>query len=136
MKDSERTMIEARRNLTQKVMQEGKSEAEILKALRNLKYEPLITEIHNAENAIEKYAKFYHAKESECPDSLKFLMMINEWHNPFVALNELLKRIDTNEMILKRESKKTGKKAEYKSRYKEMRSLIQEYSNRHEKAFL
>lgn len=133
MKDSERTMIEARRNLVRKMMSEGRSEDEIYTACRNLKYEPLITEIRNAENAIEKYAKFYHAKESECPDSFKFLMMINEWHNPFIALNELLKRIDTNEMILKRESKRTGKKAEYKSRYKEMRSLIQECSDKNHK---
>lgn len=111
------------------MISEGSSEDEIYTACRYLKYEPLITEIRNAENAIEKYAKFYHAKESECPDSFKFLMLINSWHNPFIALNELLKRIYTNEMILKREFKRTGKKAEYKSRYKEMRSLIQECAN-------
>jgi hypothetical protein len=97
-----------------------------------MKYETLITEIRNAENAIEKYAKFYHAKESECPDSFKFLMMINEWHNPFVALNELLKRIDTNEGLMKREKKRTGEKPAYKSRYKELRELLQKEVNKHD----
>lgn len=83
----------------------------------------LIDEIQFAEKNIIKYAKYYHAKEKDCPDSFKFLMLMNGWQNPFVALNELLKRIDSDEMILKREAKRTGQK--YKSRYKEMRELIQ-----------
>lgn len=97
-----------------------------------MKYEPLITEIRNAENAIEKYAKFYHAKESECPDSFKLLMLVNGWSSPFVALNELLKRIDTNEGLMKREKKRTGEKPAYKSRYKELRELLQKEVNSHE----
>ena len=124
-------MIDARRNLARKMMSEGRSEDDIYTACKNLKYEPLITEIRNAENAIEKYAKFYHAKESECPDSFKFMMLINGWHSPFVALNELLKRIDTNETLLKRKQKATGLKSGYKSRYKEMRELLQREINKH-----
>ena len=85
----------------------------------------LIDEIRLAEKNIIKYAKYYYAKENDCPDSFKFLMLMNGWQNPFVALNELLKRIDSDEMILKREAKRTGEKTGYKSRYKEMRELIQ-----------
>ena len=68
---------------------------------------------------------YYHARENECPDSFKFLMLINGWHSPFVALNELLKVIYTNEMILKREGKKKG----YRSRYREMEMLVQKHAN-------
>ena len=88
----------------------------------------MITEIHNAEKAIENYARFYHSKETECPISFKFLMLINEWRNPFNALSELLKRIYTNELLLKRE-KTACRKFMYKSRYKEMRELIQKAAN-------
>lgn len=91
-----------------------------------MKYETLITEIRNAEGAIERYAKFYHARERDCPDSFKLLMLVNGWHSPFVALNELLKRIDTNEGLMKRE------KPAYKSRYKELRELLQKEVNSHE----
>jgi hypothetical protein len=84
----------------------------------------LIAEIHNAEKQIEKYAQFYHAKEKDCPDSFKFLMLLNEWHNPFIALNELLKRIYTNEKLLTKEQKKN-----YKSRYRELEGLVQTYEN-------
>ena len=103
MKERTSVMIEARRNLAKTMMAEGKSEAEICKAVRSLKYEPLITEIRNAEWAIEHYAKYYHAREYDCPDSFKYLMLVNDWHSPFVALNELLKRIGTNEQLMKRE---------------------------------
>ena len=120
-----RSMIEARRNLAKEMKAQGKSEDEIYLACVGLKYEPYITEIRNAERAIENYAMYYHARENECPDSFKFLMMVNGWHCPFIALNELLKVIDTNEMILKREGKKKG----YRSRYREMEMLVQKYEN-------
>lgn len=84
----------------------------------------LINRIRNAEYFIEQNAPYYHAKESDCPDSFKFLMLLNGWHNPFIALNELLKVIYTNEMLLK----KNGMKKGYKSRYREMEKLIQEHS--------
>ena len=132
MKERTSVMIEARRNLAKTMMTEGKSEAEICKAVRHLKYEPLITEIHNAEWAIEHYTKYYHARERDCPDSFKFLMLVNDWHSPFVALNELLKRIDTNEQLMKREKKQTGEKPAYKSRYKELYELLQKEVNKHD----
>ena len=124
MTNVDRTMI-ARKNLAKEMKAQGKNGDEIYLACVGLKYEPLIIEIRNAENAIEKYAKFYHAKESDCPDSFKFLMLVNGWHNPFIALNELLKVIYTNEMILKREGKKKG----YRSRYREMEMLVQKHAN-------
>ena len=126
-------MIDARRNLALKMKSEGRSEDDVYTACKNLKYEPLLTEIRNAETAIEKYARFYHAKESECPDSFKFMMLFNGWKSPFVALNELIKRINTNETLLKRKQKATGIKSGYKSRYKEMRELLQRGINKHGK---
>lgn len=86
--------------------------------------EPLVDEIHNAEDAIVKYAAFYHALERECPAGFKFLMMINGWRNPFNALHELLKRIYANERLLTMEQKKG-----YKSRYREMEALVHKYEN-------
>jgi hypothetical protein len=86
----------------------------------------IIEEIRGAEYNIELYAPYYHARESECPDAFKFLMLLNGWRNPFVALNELLKVIYTNEMLLKRNGMKKG----YKSRYREMEKLVQEHVNR------
>lgn len=120
MTNVDRTMIEARKNLAKEMKAQGKNGDEIY-----LKYEPYITEIRNAERAIENYAMYYHARENECPDSFKFLMLVNGWHSPFVALNELLKVIYTNEMILKREGKKKG----YRSRYREMEMLVQKHAN-------
>ena len=45
------------------------------------------------------------------------------------AFYELLKVIDTQEMLLKREQKKTGIKNGYKSRYKELREYVQKCVN-------
>lgn len=91
--------------------------------------EELINRIRNAEYFIEQNTPYYHAKESDCPDSFKFLMLLNGWHNPFVALNELLKVIDKNEMLIKRASKQ-GAVIDYKSRYKEMFLLVQKEVNK------
>lgn len=113
------------RELAKEMKAQGKNGDEIYLACVGLKYEPYITEIRNAERAIENYAMYYHARENECPDSFKFLMLVNGWHSPFVALNELLKVIYTNEMILKREGKKKG----YRSRYREMEMLVQKHAN-------
>lgn len=85
----------------------------------------ILEEIRGAEYNIELYAPCYHAKESDCPDAFKFLMLLNGWHNPFVALNELLKVICTNEMLLKRNGIKKG----YKSRYRELELLVQKHAD-------
>ena len=86
----------------------------------------LSDEIHRAESCIERYARFYHAQEADCPVDFKLLMLVNGWHNPFIALNELLRRIYDNEMLMKRERKRTGIKPVYKSRYRELEGLVED----------
>ena len=90
----------------------------------------LIDEIHRAESCIERYARFYRAQEADCPAEFKMVMFFNGWHSPFVALNELLKVIDKDEMLIKR-VKKNGEPVTYKSRYKEMRLFLQKEVNKH-----
>lgn len=85
----------------------------------------LVDEIRRAEKLIERYARCYHSHESDCPAGFKMVMFFNDWHSPFVALNELLKVIDKDEMLIKR-ARKEGAVIAYKSRYKEMSRLIQE----------
>lgn len=85
----------------------------------------LVDEIRRAEKLIERYAGCYHLHESDCPAGFKMVMFFNDWHSPFVALNELLKIIDKDEMLIKR-AMKEGAVIAYKSRYKEMLRLIQE----------
>ena len=80
----------------------------------------LISEIKNCEKLIEEYSWCYGIRESKCPKEFKFIMLFNGYPSPFVALNELLNRIYSNEQILKR----TGKLAGYKSRYREMRGIL------------
>ena len=45
-------------------------------------------------------------------------MLINNWTSPFIALNELLKRIETNTMLLRKKGIK------YKTNYRELESLL------------
>ena len=85
--------------------------------------ESLADEIHRAESCIERYARFYRAQEADCPADFKLLMLLNGWHNPFVALNELLKRIDADVMLLKRQGVKV------KTDYRKLRFLVQECEN-------
>ena len=89
----------------------------------------LVDEIRRAEELIKQYAGCYHLHESDCPAGLKMVMFFNGWHSPFVALNELLKVIEGNEAIMKR-AKKKGAVISYRSRYKEMRRLVQEAANK------
>lgn len=118
-------MIDARRNLALKMKAEGRGEDKTYEVCRALKCDEYVTEICNAENAIERFVKYYHAKESDCPDSFKFMMLLNGWKSPFAALNELIKVIERNEQLLKRKRKETGIKPNYRSRLREMRGLIQ-----------
>ena len=85
--------------------------------------EHLIKEIHQCECLIEDYAGCYDLHINECPSDFKFIMLLNGWASPFIVLNELLKRIDTNEMLLKR-AKKNGAEFKYKSRYREMCTIV------------
>lgn len=93
-----------------------------------MQVEQLIAEIHQCEKILEEYVNCYDLRENECPSSFKLIMLLNNWHSPFIAMNELLKRIDTNEMLLKR-AKKSGADFKYKSRYHEMCSLVQSKKN-------
>lgn len=93
-----------------------------------MQVERLITEIHQCEKILEEYVNCYDLHENKCPSSFKLIMLLNNWHSPFIAMNELLKRIDTNEMLLKR-AKKSGADFKYKSRYREMCSLVQSKKN-------
>lgn len=93
----------------------------------------LIAEIQQCEKILEEYIYCYDLHENECPSSFKLIMLLNDWHSPFAAINELLKRIDTNEMLLKR-AKKSGADFKYKSRYREMCSLVQSKKNGNERS--
>ena len=85
--------------------------------------EHLIKEIHQCESLIEDYAGCCDLHENKWPSNFKFIMLLNGWSSPFIALNEFLKIIDTNEMLLKR-AKKNGAEFKYKSRYREMCTLL------------
>lgn len=93
-----------------------------------MQVEQLITEIQQCEKILEEYVNCYDLRKNECPSSFKLIMLLNNWHSPFIAMNELLKRIDTNEMLLKR-AKKSGADFKYKSRYREMCLLVQSKKN-------
>jgi hypothetical protein len=92
----------------------------------------LIIQNDNAERLLRQYAPYYHALEGECPKKFKAVMLLNDWHSPFIAVNELLKRIDINDKLIKCKTKKEGVKVEYKSHYKELRAFVQECVNKRE----
>lgn len=125
-------LIKKRIELVKVLKKEGKSEEEIYIACRLVKSNELIAEIREAEKLIEENAKYYHSQVEDIPTSFQFICFLNHWESPFVALNELLKRIDTNQQLLKREEKRIGIKSGYKSRYKEMRELLQKEVNKHD----
>lgn len=93
----------------------------------------LIIQNDNAELLLRQYVPYYHALEGECPKEFKAVMLLNDWHSPFIAVNELLKRIDTNDKLIKCKTKKEGVKVDYKSHYKELRAFVQECVNKREK---
>lgn len=125
-------LIKKRIELVKVMKKDGKSEEEIYIACRLVKSNELIAEIRKAEKLIEENAKYYHSQVEDIPTSFQFICFLNHWESPFVALNELLKRIDTNQQLLKREEKRIGIKSGYKSRYKEMRELLQKEVNKHD----
>lgn len=84
-----------------------------------MKEQDLKDEINKADELIRKYVGFYHAREEDCPADFKFLMLMNNWTSPFIALNELLKVIDTDKMLLKRIGIKI------KTNYTELQQLLQ-----------
>lgn len=90
----------------------------------------LIQQNKYAELLLRQYAPYYHALEGECPKKFKALMLLNDWHSPFIAVNELLKRIDINDKLIKCKAQKEGVKVEYKSHYQELRTFVQECVNK------
>lgn len=90
----------------------------------------LIQQNKYAELLLRQYAPYYHALEGECPRALKEVMLLNDWHSPFIAVNELLKRIDINDKLIKCKAKKEGVEVVYKSHYKELRAFVQECVNK------
>ena len=98
-----------------------------------MEVEELIKENKNAYGAFEKIINDYHAHEVEASAETKFLMLINKWESPFVACNELVKRIETNETMLKNICKVSGttlKKIGYTSVTGKARKLLQEQQNK------
>jgi len=73
-----------------------------------MEVEELIKENKNAYEAFEKIINDYHAHEVEASAETKFLMLINKWESPFIACTELVKRIETNETMLKNICKVSG----------------------------
>lgn len=60
-------------------------------------------EIKHASRLIIRYCDHIDDLEDIAPTGLKMLMLANDWHSPFIALNKLLKIIDTNVTLLKKE---------------------------------
>ena len=70
--------------------------------------EELINETERAFQQLKNCIDDYWKTESECSEETKLLMLINGWHSPFEACNELVKRIGTNETTLRNICKKCG----------------------------
>lgn len=88
----------------------------------------LIDEIHRAEKSLEEWIPHYYDKEKELPGKLKFQMLLNDWTSPVIACEELLKRIFTNEMLIRRKVKKFSDVG-YKSSYRELERKLQGVKN-------
>jgi hypothetical protein len=73
-----------------------------------MEIEELIKETQKAFNSLENIIGDYHSKETEAKTETKFLMLMNKWESPFIACNELVKRINTNEIFLKNMCKVNG----------------------------
>lgn len=98
-----------------------------------MEVEELIKENKNAYETFEKIINDYHAHEVEASTETKFLMLINNWESPFIACTELVKRIETNETMLKNICKASGttlKKIGYASVTGKARILLQEQQNK------
>lgn len=98
-----------------------------------MQVEELIKENKNAYEALKIIITDYHAHEREAKVKTKFLMLINNWESPFIACNELVKRIETNERLLKNICKASGttiKKIGYSSLASKARAILLEQQNK------
>lgn len=62
--------------------------------------------------------------EKETDSELKLIMLLNNWGSPVIAYEELLKRIDSNEQIIRRNLHIKFSELGYKSRYSELREKL------------
>lgn len=83
-----------------------------------------VKEIHNVELLLERFMPHYWDKEKETDSELKLIMLLNNWGSPVIACEELLKRIDSNEQIIRRNLHIKFSELGYKSRYSELREKL------------
>jgi hypothetical protein len=98
-----------------------------------MEIEELIQETEKAFCSLKEIISDYSAREEEAKTETKIIMLINKWESPFIACNELVKRIETNETFIKNICKASGTtlvKIGYKTRAKEARELIQVQVNK------
>lgn len=98
-----------------------------------MEIEDLINETKKAYKSFKNIISDYHAHEADAKTETKILMLINKWESPFIACNELLKRIETNEKFLKNICKASGttlKKIGYTSIVKKAGDLLQVEQNK------
>lgn len=94
-----------------------------------MEVEEIIKETNKAYCILKSIIKDYHSHEEEASTETKLVMLINKWKSPFIACNELVKRIETNEQFLKNLCKTyetTLGKIGYKSLSKKARELLQQ----------
>jgi hypothetical protein len=98
-----------------------------------MEIEELIKENKKAYETLKRIINDYHAHEAEANTETKVLMLINKWESPFIACTELVKRIETNEAMLKNICKASGitlKKIGYTSVAGKANELLQEQQNK------
>lgn len=96
-----------------------------------MEVEEVIKETEKAFTSLKEIITDYSVREEDAKTETKILMLVNNWTSPFIACNELVKRIETNEMFLKnicKASRTTLAKIGYKTKAKEARKIIQEHA--------
>lgn len=98
-----------------------------------MQVEELIKENKNAYETLKIIITDYHVYEREAKVKTKFLMLINDWESPIIACNELVKRIEINERLLKNICKASGttiEKIGYSSLVSKARTMLLEQQNK------
>lgn len=98
-----------------------------------MEVEEIIKETNKAYSTLETIISDYHSHEAKASTETKLVMLINKWESPFIACNELVKRIETNEQFLKnlcKTQETTLSKIGYKTLSKKARELLQKEQNK------
>ncbi|MBR3197101.1 MAG: hypothetical protein IKF66_01220 [Methanobrevibacter sp.] len=98
-----------------------------------MEVEEIINETNKAYSTLETIISDYHSHEAKASTETKLVMLINKWESPFIACNELVKRIELNEVFLKNICKANGttlKKIGYEILSKKARDLLQQEQNK------